>query len=335
MIKYTDIIVDLQAGDTGKGKVAHELASKKDEYTHVIRYNGGGNAGHTIYHNGNKFVTHFIPVGVIYGIKSIIGPGCVVDPKKLEKEIKVLEKGGFKVRENLFIDKRAHVIKQEYILEDAKDTKIGTTKTGNGPTYREKYNRTGLRVEECNELKDYIIDIYDEFHGEDEVTILCEGAQGFELDIDWGDYPYVTSSSCTVSGALQNGIPFQSVRNVYGIIKAYRTYVGNKSFEEPSRTFEAIRRVGNEFGATTGRPRQIGWFNIDDVKKAIKINGVTHIVMNKVDVLEETKTFKLIENDGLCTFNGKGLFKSFIVQTLLKDCPTVKEVTFSESPHKI
>ena len=184
-------------------------------------------------------------------------------------------------------------------------------------------------------MSQYIIDIYEELYGKEEVKILFEGAQGFELDIDWGDYPYVTSSNCTVAGALQNGVPVQKVRKVYGISKAYRTYVGNKKFEQPSRTFDLIRQVGNEFGATTGRPRQIGWFNIDDVKKAIKINGVTHIIMNKVDVLEETKTFKLVENDGLCTFNGKGLFKSFIVQTLLKDCPTVKEVTFSESPHKI
>jgi len=160
MIKYTDIIVDLQAGDTGKGKVAHALASTENEYTHVIRYNGGGNAGHTIYHDGNKFVTHYIPVGVIYGIKSIIGPGCIVNPSKLEEEIQTLEKGGFKVRENLLIDRRVHITKDEYIEEDSKDTKIGTTKTGNGPTYREKYNRTGLRAEDCEEVFYYVVDMY-------------------------------------------------------------------------------------------------------------------------------------------------------------------------------
>jgi len=335
MIKYTDIIVDLQAGDTGKGKVAHALASTENEYTHVIRYNGGGNAGHTIYHDGNKFVTHYIPVGVIYNIKSIIGPGCIVNPSKLEEEIQTLEKGGFKVRENLLIDRRVHITKDEYIEEDSKDTKIGTTKTGNGPTYREKYNRTGLRAEDCEEVFDYVIDMYDELHGEDEVKILFEGAQGFELDIDWGDYPYVTSSHCTVAGALQNGVPHQTVRDVYGVIKAYRTYVGNKNFEEPSRTFDLIRQIGKEYGATTGRPRQIGWLNLDDIRKSIKINGVNKLIINKVDVLEEVKTFSLIEDGYLNTFNEKGKFKGFIIESLLKDCPTLREVTFSESPYEI
>jgi len=335
MIEYADIIVDLQAGDTGKGKVAHSLAKTDNEYTHVIRYNGGGNAGHTIYHDGIKYVTHYIPVGVIYGLKSVIGPGCVVNPEKLEEEIKELEKGGFKVRENLLIDRRVHITKPEYIEEDSKDEKIGTTKTGNGQTYREKYNRTGLRAEDCEEVFDYVIDIYDELHGKEDVKILFEGAQGFELDIDWGDYPYVTSSHCTVAGALQNGVPSQKVRKVYGVAKAYRTYVGNKKFEDTSRTFNIIREVGKEYGATTGRPRQIGWFDIDDVKKAININGVTNLVVNKIDVLEQTKSFKMIDNGNLLTFNDKRLFKGFIIQELLKCCPTLKEVAFSESPYEI
>jgi adenylosuccinate synthase len=335
MIRYVDIIVDLQAGDTGKGKVAHALASKENEYTHIIRYNGGGNAGHTIYHDGNKFVTHYIPVGVIYGIKSIIGPGCIVNPTKLEEEIKVLEKGGFKVRENLMIDKRVHITTEEHLIEDSKDTKIGTTKTGNGPTYRDKYSRTGLRAEDCEEIFDYVIDIYDELHGKEEVKILFEGAQGFELDIDWGDYPYVTSSQCTVAGALQNGVPHQRVRDVYGIVKAYRTYVGNKKFEEPSKIFELIREVGGEFGATTGRPRQIGWLDIDDIKKGININGVNKLIINKIDVLEKVKTFNIKENGNLLTFKDKRLFKGVIVQQLLKDCPTLTEVIFSESPYEI
>ena len=193
MIEYADVIVDLQAGDTGKGKVAHSLC-KNGEYTHVVRYNGGGNAGHTIFHNGNKYVTHFIPCGVLYGIKSIIGPGCVVDPLKLENEVKELEEAGFNVRENLFIDKRVHIILPSYIEEDSKDIMIGTTKTGNGPTYRNKYNRSGIRA--CDYLpSEMLIDVYEEFHGNKKVRILFEGAQGFELDIDWGDYPYVTSST--------------------------------------------------------------------------------------------------------------------------------------------
>jgi adenylosuccinate synthase len=335
MVNYADIIVDLQAGDTGKGKVAHILAKKENEYTHIIRYNGGGNAGHTIYHNGVKYVTHFIPVGVIYGIKSIIGPGCVVNPNKLEEEIKELEKGGFKVRENLFIDKRVHIIKDEYLEEDSKDLKIGTTKTGNGPAYREKYNRTGLRAQDCKEISNYIIDIYEELYGKEDVKILFEGAQGFELDIDWGDYPYVTSSHCTVAGALQNGVPYSKVRKVYGVAKAYRTYVGNKKFEKPSEIFETIREIGKEYGATTGRPRQIDWFDLDSIKIAINVNGVTHIVINKLDVLESINTYHFIENNSLHLMATKEEFKNYIENNLKISCPSIKEVLFSETPYDI
>ena len=145
MINYADVIVDLQAGDTGKGKVAHALC-KSGNFTHVVRYNGGGNAGHTVYHNGQKIVTHLVPVGVFYGIKSIIGLGCVINIDKLVKEINELQEYGINVNEYLFIDKRAHVITDAHLEEDSKDTQIGTTKTGNGPCYRDKYYRKGLRL---------------------------------------------------------------------------------------------------------------------------------------------------------------------------------------------
>ena len=133
MIKYADVIVDLQAGDTGKGKVAHHLAATPNEYTHVIRYNGGGNAWHTFFHNEKKFITHFIPVGVFYGIKSIIGPGCVVNPIALIEEMKCLEKEGINVKDFLFVDKRVHIITPKHLKEEEGESNIGTTKTGNGP----------------------------------------------------------------------------------------------------------------------------------------------------------------------------------------------------------
>ncbi len=293
MIKFADVIVDLQAGDTGKGKVAHSLC-KSGEYTHVIRYNGGGNAGHTIYHNGQKFVTHFIPCGVLYGIKSIIGPGCVVNIDKLVKEINELQQGGVQVIGNLFIDKRVHIITDSHIVEDSKDTEIGTTKTGNGPCYRDKYYRKGVRGDSSSFLQPMIIDIYEELHGDNEVSILFEGAQGFELDIDWGDYPYVTSSHCTVGSAILNGVPPQKIRNVYGVAKAYRTYVGAKSFEGESEYFEMIRKEGGEFGATTGRPRQINWIDLNDLQKAININGVNKLIINKMDVMESVGVLRSI-----------------------------------------
>ena len=333
MIEYADVIVDLQAGDTGKGKVAHSLC-KNGEYTHVVRYNGGGNAGHTIFHNGNKYVTHFIPCGVLYGIKSIIGPGCVVDPLKLENEVKELEEAGFNVRENLFIDKRVHIILPSYIEEDSKDIMIGTTKTGNGPTYRNKYNRSGIRA--CDYLpSEMLIDVYKEFHGNKKVRILFEGAQGFELDIDWGDYPYVTSSHCTVGSAILNGVPPQKIRNVYGVAKAYRTYVGQKTFEGDSDHFESIRVEGQEFGATTGRPRQINWIDMNDLIKAMNINGVTNLIINKIDVLGKVGIFKSIINGSEYTYQTIEEMEEAISDEITMNGLSLKEIVFSKTPLSI
>jgi len=333
MIEYADVIVDLQAGDTGKGKVAHSLC-KNGEYTHVVRYNGGGNAGHTIFHNGNKYVTHFIPCGVLYGIKSIIGPGCVVDPVKLENEIIELENAGFNVRENLFVDKRVHIILPSYIEEDSKDTMIGTTKTGNGPTYRNKYNRSGVRAVDYLP-SEMLVDVYEEFHENGKVRILFEGAQGFELDIDWGDYPYVTSSHCTVGSAILNGVPPQKIRNVYGVAKAYRTYVGQKSFEGESLHFESIRIEGQEFGATTGRPRQINWIDIGDLIKAMNINGVTNLIINKIDVLGKVGVFKAIANGVEYTYETMEEMEELISDEIRLAGLSPKEIIFSKTPLSI
>jgi adenylosuccinate synthase len=300
----------------------------------VVRYNGGGNAGHTIFHNGNKYVTHFIPCGVLYGIKSIIGPGCVVDPLKLENEVKELEEAGFNVRENLFIDKRVHIILPSYIEEDSKDIMIGTTKTGNGPTYRNKYNRSGIRA--CDYLpSEMLIDVYEEFHGNKKVRILFEGAQGFELDIDWGDYPYVTSSHCTVGSAILNGVPPQKIRNVYGVAKAYRTYVGQKTFEGDSDHFESIRIEGQEFGATTGRPRQINWIDMNDLIKAMNINGVTNLIINKIDVLGKVGIFKSIVNGVEYTYETMEEMEESISDEIRMSGLSPKEIIFSKTPLSI
>lgn len=335
MINYADIIVDLQAGDTGKGKVCNTLSQIKNEYTHVIRYNGGGNAGHTIYQDGKKIVTHFIPSGIISGIKSIVGPGCVVNVEKFFDEIKELESLGINTRGKIFIDKRVNIITENHIIEDSKDVEIGTTKTGNGPCYRDKYFRKGKRAESVKELQDYLIDIYSELHGKEPCKILFEGAQGFELDIDWGDYPFVTSSHCTVGSAILNGVPPQSIRKVWGIAKAYNTYVGAKKYEIENDVFEKIRELGNEYGATTGRARQIGWTDVDKLIKACNINGVTHLVMNKVDILEKAGRFAVIVNGLPFTMTDINFFEEYIVDTIKKNCPTIQEVIMSRSQESI
>jgi len=336
MIKFADVVVDLQAGDTGKGKVTHSLC-KTGDYTTVIRYNGGGNAGHTIYHNDKKFVTHLIPCGVLYGIKSIIGPGCVVNIDKLFEEINELESNGIKVDGNLFVDKRVHIITKSHIEEDSKDTEIGTTKTGNGPSYRDKYYRVGVRAENNSRLNDrnMVIDIYDELYGNNEVSILFEGAQGFELDIDWGDYPYVTSSHCTVGSAVLNGVPPQKIRKVFGIAKAYRTYVGLKSFEGKSEYFEKIRQEGGEFGATTGRPRQVNWLNVDDIIKSININGVTNLIFNKIDILEKVGVFNLIYNNVVYTYDNSDEMQETIKNFISNHTELKENIIFSKTPYGI
>ena len=324
----TDIVVDLSYGDCGKGKVTHSLL-QKDRYTHVLRYNGGCNAGHTIYHLGNKFVTHHIPAGVFYGIKSIIGAGCVVNTAQLTNEIKQLTDGGVDCT-SIRIAKNAHMITNEHLSEDSSDKKIGTTKRGNGPAYRDKYARTNVRAED-NMFFDFmglLVDLYEELHeNEEEVYLLCEGAQGFGLDIDWGDYPYVTSSHCTSAGALLNGIPWHSVRYVYGVIKAYETYVGAKDFDSNDPLNEKIRELGQEYGATTGRPRQINWLDIDLVKKAAKINGITHLVINKMDILRELDTWKIRTQGQVIEFQDEYSWKQYIT-SMFHDI----EIIFSYSP---
>lgn len=333
-MKNLDIIVDLQYGDCGKGKVAHYLC-EKTKYTHVVRYNGGANAGHTIYHKGRKVVTHQIPVGVMFGIKSVIGPGCVVDPELLEKEILELKDVGINVSKKLFVANNTHVVTKAHKDEDAKDAKIGTTKKGIGYAYRDKYIRLGKRAEDASELKPYTIDFYKEVVNKPDSMILMEGAQGFGLDIDWGDYPYVTSSSCTSAGALLNGFNYSNVNSVWGVAKIYETYVGNKKFEPEEEIFKKIRELGQEYGATTGRPRQCNYFNLDTFRKAVKINGVTHVVISKMDILRELNEWKIIENGKAKNMKTEEAMKEKIIQELKPFGVKKSNVFFSEKKDTI
>ena len=330
-----DVIVDLQYGDCGKGKVAHHLARTRN-YTHVLRYNGGCNAGHTIYHNGKKFITHHVPCGVFFGIKSIIGSGCVVNPQQLLKEIAELEEGGVDTKGLIFVAKNAHVITQDHLDEENAEKKIGTTKRGNGPAYRDKYARTGIRAKDCAELEPFLIDLLPELN-QPENYVLCEGAQGFGLDIDWGDYPFVTSSHCTTAGALLNGIPPKALNEVWGVMKCYETYVGAKKFELTNPVFSKIRTIGKEYGATTGRPRQVSWTDMNLVSNAILVNGVTHVVINKMDVLDEVGTWNVFDQDGqVNVLNDQEGFQNYFLNFLKEEFPTEGINThFSSSPEMI
>ena len=307
-----DVVIGMQYGDEGKGKIANQMAAS-GEYDYVIRFNGGGNAGHTIYLNGEKIVTHLVPCGILHGIPSVIGNGCVINTQKLFDELEYLEGFGFDTS-ILKIAENAHIITQDHIDEDSKDTKIGTTRTGNGPCYRDKFARTGLRAKDVPELAPYLVDMHSLIHSSPK-SFLAEGAQGYWLDVDFGDYPYVTSSNTGVGAVLNNGFNYKQVRNVIGVIKCYSTYVGAKGYQKDDERFERLREIGQEYGATTGRPRQIDWLNIEEVIVACQMNGVTKLIINKMDVLRQVDSaWNYYENNMLISCANEDTFVSNIVK---------------------
>lgn len=338
-----DVLLGLQWGDEGKGKIVDVLAPKYDV---VARFQGGPNAGHTLEFDGIKHVLHQIPSGIFRErTRNIIGNGVVLDPIIFKKEIDGLQKFNLNVKENLFISKKATLIIPTHRLldqayEKAKgDNKIGSTLKGIGPSYQDKIGRQGLRVgdilsdrfqEKFKKLTDIHFEILKahqieynwaeiEAQFQDAVkflrefklvdseylinkeissgsTILAEGAQGSLLDIDFGSYPFVTSSNTVTAGACTGlGVAPRHIGEVYGIFKAYSTRVGSGPFptELLDEEGEKLRKEGNEFGSTTGRPRRCGWIDIPSLKYSIMINGVTQLLMMKADVLSIFSTIKV------------------------------------------
>jgi adenylosuccinate synthase len=248
----------------------------------------------------------------------------------------MLQEGGIDVEGKVFVAENTHVITQAHREEDkAQGARIGTTGRGNGPAYREKYGRTGTRALEVSELKPYLINLYDEWFAKDDVRILAEGAQGFGLDIDWGDYPFVTSSHCTTAGVLLNGLPHTAVKDVWGVAKMYETYVGSKKFQPEGAIFEKIADAGEEYGATTGRKRQTNWMNMQNLERAIHINGVTHVVFNKVDVLRAVGQWAVYDNEKKIDFANENEMKEFVTKRLISLGVTEKSIFFSESKEKV
>jgi len=298
------VIVGLQWGDEGKGKIV-DFMSKSVDF--VIRFHGGANAGHTVINKYGKFPLHLIPSGIFNSkTKCIITNGVVIDPKILINEIKMLERAGIKTKGRLFISKRAHIVTEDKKIEDKNleekrgKLKIGTTGMGIGPTYAAKALRTGIRVEdfiktkEGKFLKPYVKETF--LIIKDALLknkkILAEGAHGVLLDIDWGTYPYVTSSNI-VPGALHAaaGISPFDITNVIGIFKAYTTRVGEGPFpiEEKNEIGNIIREKGNEYGTTTGRPRRCGWLDLEALKFSCDLVKPTELTITKLDVLDGLK----------------------------------------------
>ena len=340
-----DLILGLQWGDEGKGKIVDVLT---ENYNIIARFQGGPNAGHTLEFDGIKHVLHTIPSGIFHDNKlNIIGNGVVIDPVILKTEIDKLHELDVDLSEKLMISRKAHLILPTHRLIDKASElskgkkKIGSTLKGIGPTYMDKTGRNGLRVgdleldgweEKFNNLTKKHLNLIDNFNVDfdfniqklsDDFTesikflkkikfidsehflnrsidegkkVLGEGAQGSLLDIDFGTYPYVTSSNTTSAGACTGlGIAPNKINKVYGIFKAYTTRVGSGPFptELFDSTGERMAKIGNEFGATTGRPRRCGWLDLVSLKHSITVNGVTDLIMMKGDVLSGIDKIKV------------------------------------------
>jgi adenylosuccinate synthase len=309
-------VIGLQWGDEGKGKVVDVLSH---DVNAVVRFQGGGNAGHTVYVDGQKFVLHHIPTGVLHNdVLAILGNGMVIEPKEFLQEYNTLTDDQ---KSRVRISDRAHLVLQRHLTRDAerenggKVTKIGTTLRGIGPTYEDKYARFGTRVGDLHRekfwdvleptdrnklqpfyeaIKDKIVDTVSLIHKLDKCghKILFEGAQGVLLDVDFGQYPFVTSSSCTSLGVgVGSGFSPRKIRRIIGVAKVYPTRVGTGPF--PSKASpeddEWLRQTGKEFGATTGRPRKCGWLDIPALKYAIQVGDVDEIALTKLDILSGRK----------------------------------------------
>ena len=340
-----DLLLGLQWGDEGKGKIVDVLTSK---YDIIARFQGGPNAGHTLEFDGIKHVLRTIPSGIFHSNNiNIIGNGVVIDPVVFKSEVDGLSKFNLDLKSKLIISRKAHLILPTHRLLDAASeaskgkAKIGSTLKGIGPTYMDKTGRNGIRVGDI-ELADFneryrsladkheaMIAFYDvniqynlaemeteffaaiedlkklDFIDSEEYlaqaqkagkSILCEGAQGSLLDVDFGTYPFVTSSNTTAAGACTGlGIAPNKIKEVYGIFKAYTTRVGSGPFptEDFSEAGDMMASVGNEFGSVTGRKRRCGWLDLVALKYAIQINGVTELMMMKADVLSGFDTLKV------------------------------------------
>ncbi len=367
-------VIGLQWGDEGKGKIIDILAK---DYDIIVRYQGGGNAGHTLIIGDEKFIFHLIPSGILHPDKKcVIGNGIVFDPRLFLDEVAGLSKRNISVNGNLFVSDRAHVVfpyhkKLDLLIEKQKgNSMIGTTGRGIGPCYTDKVARDGIRVaellhkehfkeklkktvEEKNRLfvdlyKDEPVsweEIYEEYcvYAEkispfvcdtvdlmakaidDNKKILFEGAQGALLDVDFGTYPYTTSSNASAGGVSPGiGVSPKQIHDIIGITKAYATRVGSGPFptEIDGEQGEHIRKKGGEFGSTTGRPRRCGWFDAVAIRHSVRISGVDSLIVTKLDVLDDQETIRI------CTGykNDKKVYHNFPADLdVLENCEPIYE----------
>jgi len=333
-MNIVDVVCGLAWGDEAKGKITSQM-SKSGFYDFVCRWSGGNNAGHTVYVDNKKYHTHLIPSGVFYGVKSVIGPDCVLNIKDFFIELEYLKLNGFDTS-LIKVSPKTHIVTYSHIEEDRQKLKDiqGTTCKGIAPCYSDKYARRGERV--CDFLEKFEGYIWDEeLYG----NILCEGAQGFWLDINQGNYPFVTSGNPVPYGACSLGIPPYLIRNIFGAAKVYDTRVGiDPDFPESLFEDEELKRIGDEgkeYGVTTGRKRKTNWLNLDKLIYAINFTGTNHLILSKVDVLEKVEVFKFIYREKISQVVDIESFKSNITDILKKECHFLKNIVFSNNPHVI
>ena len=366
-----NVVLGTFYGDEGKGKIIDYLSENADA---SIRCTGGNNAGHTINVNGKKYAFHLIPSGILNeGTKAIIGNGVVIDPRVLIEEIDALKADNYPV-DNLYISDKAHVIMPYHIMMDKlqeelrEGDKIGTTARGIGPAYTDKFERSGIRMEDlispsfekiarrniskynkifamygkeeldvektiqeyksyADILKQYVVDSVDMIHDilDENGKIVCEGAQAALLDIDFGNYPYVTSSNPSIGGICTGtGIGAKDIGEVFGVLKAYSSKVGEGMFptEQNNEIGDTIRELGHEYGTTTKRPRRCGWLDLVALKYAARIDGLTGLAINHVDTIGKLDKIKLCVG---YEYNGQKTMRFSTNSEYLKNCTPIYE----------
>lgn len=366
-----NVVLGTFYGDEGKGKIIDYLSEGADA---SVRCTGGNNAGHTINVNGKKYAFHLIPSGILNAnTKAIIGNGVVIDPRVLIEEIDALKADGYAI-DNLFISDKAHVIMPYHIMMDKlqeelrEGDKIGTTARGIGPAYTDKFERSGIRMEDlispsfekiarrninkynkifamygkeeldvestiesyksyAEYLKQYVVDSVDMIHDilDEDGKIVCEGAQAALLDIDFGNYPYVTSSNPSIGGICTGtGIGAKDIGEVYGVLKAYSSKVGEGMFptEQNNEIGDTIRELGHEYGTTTKRPRRCGWLDLVALKYAARIDGLTGLAINHVDTIGKLDKIKLCVG---YEYNGEKTMRFSTNSEYLKNCTPIYE----------
>lgn len=314
MIEFVDIIFGLQWGDEGKGKISNALA---DQYDFVCRFNGGPNAGHTVYINDQKYKTHIIPCGIFKNKASIIGPNCVLNLDKFYQEIEYLKSNGFDT-DLIKVSPNAHIITDKHIEYDKNFLReiYGTTGQGIAPCYSDKMLRQGEQAKSKLDKK-FLWD--GQLYGK----ILCEGAQSFWLDINYGNYPYVTSSETLPYSACSLGFSPKKIKDIIGVAKIYDTKSGvdplfPKTLLE-DKSLSKLIELGQEFGTTTGRKRIANWVNLDALIFAINKSGCNILYINKCDILKQLELYKAFYNSKLLSFNTLEEMQSFLSSKLLEN----------------